>query len=97
MLNQPTQSRRTIMLKIENLAVSKELGRAEMGAIVGGASIFQNNGINANSISGFAFASPQTNVAPVTQVDASQHTDVDVKNITKSLSSVGSLLGGVAV
>ena len=37
------------MLKIENLAVSKELGRAEMGAIVGGASIFQNNGINANS------------------------------------------------
>jgi hypothetical protein len=33
----------------------------------------------------------------VTQVDASQHTDVDVKNITKSLSSVGSLLGGVAV
>ncbi|CAL8477691.1 MULTISPECIES: hypothetical protein [Caballeronia] len=85
------------MLKIENLAVSKELGRAEMGAIVGGASIFQNNGINANSISGFAFASPQTNVAPVTQVDASQHTDVDVKNITKSLSSIGSLLGGVAV
>jgi len=85
------------MLKIENLAVSKELGRAEMGAIVGGASIFQNNGINANSISGFAFASPQTNVAPVTQVDASQHTDVDIKNITKSLSSVGSLLGGVAV
>ena len=85
------------MLKIENLAVSKELGRAEMGAIVGGASIFQNNGINANSISGFAFASPQTNVAPVTQVDASQHTDVDVKNITKTLSSIGSLLGGVAV
>ncbi|WP_250517569.1 hypothetical protein [Caballeronia sp. INDeC2] len=85
------------MLKIDNLAVSKELGRAEMGAIVGGASIFQNNGINANSISGFAFASPQTNVAPVTQVDASQHTDVDVKNITKSLSSVGSLLGGVAL
>ncbi|WP_250517567.1 hypothetical protein [Caballeronia sp. INDeC2] len=85
------------MLKIVNLAVSKELGRAEMGAIVGGASIFQNNGINANSISGFAFASPQTNVAPVTQVDASQHTDVDVKNITKSLSSVGSLLGGVAL
>ena len=85
------------MLKIENLAVSKELGRAEMGAIVGGAGIFQNNGVNYNSISCFAFASPQTNVAPVTQVDASQHIDVDVKNITKSLSSVGSLLGGVAV
>ncbi|MFM0324595.1 hypothetical protein [Caballeronia glebae] len=85
------------MLKIENLAVSKELGRAEMGAIVGGASIFQNNGINSNYNSGFSFASPQTNVAPVTQVDASQHTDVDVKNITKSLSSVGSLLGGVVL
>ncbi|SAK60128.1 hypothetical protein AWB77_02026 [Caballeronia fortuita] len=85
------------MLKIENLAVSKELGRAEMGAIVGGSSIFQNNGINANYNGGFSFASPQTNVAPVTQVDASQHTDVDMKNITKSLSSVGSLLGGVAL
>jgi hypothetical protein len=85
------------MLKIDNLAVSKELGRAEMGAIVGGASIFQNNGINSNYNSGFSFASPQTNVAPVTQVDASQHTDVDVKNITKSLSSVGSLLGGVVL
>jgi hypothetical protein len=68
-----------------------------MGAIVGGASIFQNNGINSNYNNGFSFASPQTNVAPVTQVDASQHTDVDVKNITKSLSSVGSLLGGVVL
>ncbi|WP_250520232.1 hypothetical protein [Caballeronia sp. NCTM1] len=85
------------MLKIDNLAVSKELGRTEMGAIVGGSSIFQNNGINANVNGGFSFASPQTNVAPVTQVDASQHTDVDVKNITKSLASVGSLLGGVAL
>ncbi|BBP99594.1 hypothetical protein BSFA1_47230 [Burkholderia sp. SFA1] len=84
------------MLKIENLAVSKELGRAEMGAIAGG-SIFQNNGINANVNGGFSFASPQTNIAPVTQVDASTHTDVDVKNITKSLASVGSLLGGVAL
>ena len=83
------------MLKIDNLAVSKELGRAEMGAIVGGGSIFQNNGVNYNSISGFAFASPQTNVAPVTQVDASTHTDVDLKNVTKSLDAVGSLLGGV--
>ena len=81
------------MLKIDNLTVSKELDRAEMGAIVGGSSIFQNNGINSNA--GFSFASPQTNVAPVTQVDASQHLDVDVKNITKSLTSVGSLLDGV--
>ena len=82
------------MLKIDNLAVSKDLGRAEMGAIAGG-SIFQNNGINSNYNGGFSFASPQTNIAPVTQVDASTHTDVDVKNITKSLDAVGSLLGGV--
>ena len=83
------------MLKIDNLAVSKELDREEMGAIVGGSSIFQNNGVNANVNGGFSFASPQTSVAPVTQVDASTHTDVDVKNITKSLDAVGSLLGGV--
>ncbi|BAN27812.1 hypothetical protein [Caballeronia insecticola] len=84
------------MLKIDNLAVSKELDRAEMGAIVGGNSIFQNNGINANlQAGGVSFASPQTNVAPVTQVDASTHTDVDVTNVTKSLASVGSLLQGV--
>jgi len=82
------------MLKIDNLAVSKELGRAEMGAIVGGSSIFQNNGVNANVNGGFSFASPQTNVAPVTQVDASQHIDVDVKNITKSLTTVGSEILG---
>ncbi|SAK76054.1 hypothetical protein [Caballeronia ptereochthonis] len=84
------------MLKIDNLAVSKELDRAEMGAIVGGTSIFQNNGINSNfQGGGVSFASPQTNVAPVTQVDASTHTDVDVTNVTKSLASVGSLLQGV--
>ncbi|SAK76103.1 hypothetical protein [Caballeronia ptereochthonis] len=84
------------MLKIDNLAVSKELDRAEMGAIVGGTSIFQNNGINSNfQGGGVSFASPQTNVAPVTQVDASTHTDVDLKNVTKSLTAVGSLLGGV--
>ena len=82
------------MLKIENLAVSKELGRAEMGAIVGGTSIFQNNGVNANYNGGFSFASPQTNVAPVTQVDASTHTNVDLTNVTKTLASVGSLIEG---
>ena len=83
------------MLKIDNLAVSKELDRAEMGAIAGG-SYFQNNGINANlQAGGVSFASPQTNIAPVTQVDASTHTDVDVKDVTKQLTSVGSLLGGV--
>ena len=83
------------MLKIDNLAVSKELDRAEMGAIAGG-SIFQNNGVNANlQAGGVSFASPQTNVAPVTQVDAAQYTDVDVKTITKTLTPVGSLLQDV--
>ena len=83
------------MLKIENLAVSKELDRAEMGVIVGGNAAF--GGINTNYNGGFSFASPQTIVNPVTAVDASTHTDVDVKNITKSLDAVGSLLGGVKV
>lgn len=83
------------MLKIESLAVSKELDRGEMGAIVGGSSIFQNNGVNANVNGGFSFASPQTNVAPVTQVDASTHTNVDLTNVTKSIDAVGSVLGGV--
>ncbi|SAL11874.1 hypothetical protein AWB71_00288 [Caballeronia peredens] len=84
------------MVKIDNIANSKDLDQAEMEGIVGGNSIFQNNGINANlQAGGVSFASPQTNVAPVTQVDASTHTDVDVKNITKSLDAVGSLLGGV--
>ena len=84
------------MLKIDTLAVSKDLDRAEMGAIAGG-SIFQNNGINSNANGGFSFLSSQTNVAPVTQVDASTHTDVDVKDVTKQLTAVGSLLGGVKV
>ena len=83
------------MLKIESLAVSKELDREEMGAIVGGSSIFPNNGVNANVNGGFSFASPQTNVAPVTQVDASTHTNVDLTNFTKSIDAVGSVLGGV--
>jgi hypothetical protein len=83
------------MLKIDNLAVSKELDHAEMRAISGGFSILQNNGINANTQSGVSFASPQVNVAPVTQVDASQYTKVDLTNMTKSLDSIGSLLQGM--
>ncbi|MDR5760771.1 hypothetical protein [Caballeronia sp. LZ035] len=89
------------MLKIDNLAATKDLDRAEMGAIVGGTifqsgTIFQNNGINANAqVGGVSFASPQTNVAPVTQVDASTHTDVDLTSVTKQLTAVGSALGGM--
>jgi autonomous glycyl radical cofactor GrcA len=85
------------MLKIDNLAVSKELDRAEMSAIAGG-SVFQNNAVNANAqIGGVSFGSAQTNLAPVTQVDASSHTNLDVKNIAKSVDAVGSLIGGVAL
>jgi hypothetical protein len=84
------------MLKIDNLAVSKDLGRAEMSAIAGG-SVFQNNGINSNYNGGLSALSSQTNIAPVTQVDASQHTDVDVKNISKDLTAVGSELFHVKV
>jgi hypothetical protein len=82
------------MLKIENLSVSKELDRAEMGAIVGGnAAAF--GGIDTNYNGGLSFASPQTIVNPVVALDASTHTNVDVKSITKSIDAVGSLLNGV--
>ncbi|MDR5760904.1 hypothetical protein [Caballeronia sp. LZ035] len=84
-------------MKIDNLAVTKDLAREEMEAIVGG-SVFENNAINANlQAGGVSFASPQTNIAPVTQVDASTHTDVDLKEITKSVSSVGSLIQGMKI
>jgi hypothetical protein len=86
------------MLTIKDLAASKELGRAEMGAIKGGNSIFSNAGINGNfQGGGVSFASPQANVAPVTQVDASTRTDVDLKTVNKSITAVGSLLGGLAL
>ena len=83
------------MLKIENLAVSKELDRAEMGAIVGGNAAF--GGINTNYNGGFSFASPQTIVNPVTAVDAPTQTDVHVTSTTNSLDAVGSLLSGLKV
>jgi hypothetical protein len=78
-------------LTIANLSVDKELDRAEMGAVRGG-SIFQNNGVNANYNGGFSFGSPQTNVAPVTQVDASQHTKVDLTTISNSINNLGGLV-----
>jgi hypothetical protein len=84
------------MLTIKNLAASKELDRAEMGAIKGGMDIFSNAGVNANAqIGGVSFGSSQTNNAPVTQIDASQHTRVDATTVNKSLDAIGSLIGGV--
>ncbi|MDR5827745.1 hypothetical protein P9250_07655 [Caballeronia sp. LP006] len=86
------------MLTIKDLAASKELGRAEMGAITGGSSFFSNAGINSNvQAGGLSFASPQANIAPVTQVDASTTTNVDLKTVNKSITAVGSLLGGMAL
>jgi hypothetical protein len=82
------------MLKIENLAVSKELGRVEMSAIVGG-STFVNFGGNLNSMGGLTFGGAQVNDANVTQVDASQHQHFDQKSVTNSLNAIGSIVAGV--
>jgi S-adenosylmethionine hydrolase len=85
------------MINIANIGAEKELDREEMSAIKGGMDIFSNAGKNVNLQSGVSFASPQVNVAPVTQVDASQHTDVDVKNVTKSVDALGSMITGLKV
>jgi hypothetical protein len=84
------------MISIANLAAEKDLDRAEMEAVKGGNSLFSNSAINSNAqFGGVSFGSAQSNVAPVTQIDASQHTDVDVKTVNKSIDAIGSLLGGV--
>jgi hypothetical protein len=86
------------MINIANIAAEKELDRAEMEAVVGGNSIFSNSATNSNvQAGGVSFGSAQSNVAPVTQVDASQHTDVDLKNVTKSVDALGSVLAGVKI
>lgn len=73
------------MLTIKDLAVSKKLDRKEMSAVMGGSGAFSVIE-QSNSVGGFSFASPQTNVAAPTLVN------VDTKNLTKtnSLSAVGS-------
>jgi hypothetical protein len=48
--------------------------------------------VNANYNGGFSFGSPQTNVAPVTQVDASQHTKVDLTTISNSINNLGGVV-----
>jgi hypothetical protein len=82
------------MLKIDNIAVSKDLDQAEMNAIVGGSN-FVNVGDNINSLGGISVGGTQSNFAPVTQVDASQHQHYDVTSVTNSLNAIGSLVGGV--
>jgi hypothetical protein len=75
-------------LKIQNLSLDKELDRAEMGAVSGGSN-FLNNGVNAIATGGFSLGSPNTISAPVTQVDASTKTYVDLKTISNSLTNLG--------
>jgi hypothetical protein len=79
-------------LTIQNLPLEQDLDRAKMGAVRGG-SVFLNSGINAiTGGSGVSFASPNTIVAPVTQVDASTRTNVDLKSMTNSLNNVGGIV-----
>jgi hypothetical protein len=84
------------MLNIQDLAAAKELDQTAMSAIKGGMNIFSNSAINSNmQAGGVSFGSAQGNFAPVTQADASQHTNVDVTTVNKSVDAIGSLLGGV--
>jgi hypothetical protein len=82
------------MLKIDNIATSKDLDQSEMNAIVGG-STFLNLGGNANSMGGLSFGGAQINEANVTQVDASQHQYLDQKSVSNSINAIGSIVAGV--
>ncbi|MGN5476163.1 hypothetical protein ACTMU2_01465 [Cupriavidus basilensis] len=82
-------------LTIQNLPVEQDLGSAKMSAVRGG-SLFLNNGINAiMGGSGVSFASPNIIVAPVTQVDASTRTNVDLSSISNMLNNVGGIVQAV--
>ena len=79
-------------LTIQNLPLEQDLDHARMGAVRGG-SIFVNSAINAiTGGSGVSFASPNTIVAPVTQVDASTRTSVDMKTVNNMLNNVGGIV-----
>ncbi|CAG9174196.1 MULTISPECIES: hypothetical protein [Cupriavidus] len=82
-------------LTIQNLPLEQDLDRAKMGAVRGG-SLFLNSGVNAiTSAGGVSFASPNTIVAPVTQVDASTRTDVDMKSVMNSINNVGGVVAAL--
>ncbi len=79
-------------LIIQNLPLEQDLDHAKMGAVRGG-SVFVNSAINAiTGGSGVSFASPNTIVAPVTQVDASTRTDVDMRAVNNMLNNVGGIV-----
>ncbi|ODV41549.1 hypothetical protein AWV79_36045 [Cupriavidus sp. UYMMa02A] len=66
-----------------------------MSAVRGG-SLFLNSGINAIiNGGGVSFASPNTIVAPVTQVDASTRTSVDMKSVMNSINNVGGVVAAL--
>jgi len=82
-------------LTIQNLPLEQELDRAKMGTVRGG-SVFLNAGSTAiTNGGGVMFASPNTIFAPVTQVDASTRTDVDLKSVMNTINNVGGVVAAV--
>ena len=82
-------------LTIQNLPLEQDLDQAKMGAVRGG-SIFVNSGVNAiTGGSGVSFASPNTIFAPVTQVDASTRTNVDMKSVTNTINNLGGMVAAL--
>ncbi|MFC4521429.1 hypothetical protein [Cupriavidus pinatubonensis] len=82
-------------LTIQNLPLEQDLDHAKMGAVRGG-SIFVNSGVNAiTGGSGVSFASPNTIFAPVTQVDASNRTNVDMKSVTNTINNLGGMVAAL--
>ena len=82
-------------LTIQNLPLEQDLDRAKMGAVRGG-SVFVNSGVNAiTGGAGVSFASPNTIFAPVTQVDASTRTNVDLKTVTNTINNVGGVVAAL--
>ena len=82
-------------LTIQNLPLEQDLDHVRMGAVRGG-SIFVNSGTNAIvGGSGVSFFSPNTIVAPVTQVDASTRTDVDIKSVTNTINNLGGMVAAL--
>jgi len=80
-------------LTIKSLPVEQDLDAARMHAVRGG-SLFLNAGVNAiTNGAGLSFASPNIIVAPVTQVDASTHTNVNLSSISNLLSNIGGIVG----
>jgi hypothetical protein len=82
-------------MEINDLAVSKELSHEERAVRGGAGNIAVIGGQYAhNSVSGFAFGSPQTNVnigPTVTQNYAPVSVDLNTFTLTKNLEAFGSL------